>query len=248
MTDAPSGSTPEPRPLRRWIGGTLAGVAITIATLLMLEGAASATLFVRDYCAATGPTTEMRPHTEHDTLLGWVNRVSSSVPNEFGRSIDFNTTPERFRGWGALTARPSGHTRLVCSGDSFTMGSGVGDDDTWWAEYHRFAPGVDAVDMGQGAYGLDQAYLWYRRDAARIPHQVQVLALTYAQFERSLVPTYGSRFKPQFTPDGDRLVLQTSRFPSRRCRRCDATTPAVDSSSSCAWSRRSADSPGSTAA
>ena len=131
MTDSPSGSTPEPRRLRRWIGGALAGIAITIATVLMLEGAASATLFVRDYYAATGPTTEIRPHTEHDTLLGWVNRISSSVPNEFGRGIDFNTTPERFRGRGALTALPPGHSRLVCSGDSFTMGSGVGDDDTW---------------------------------------------------------------------------------------------------------------------
>jgi len=74
-------------------------------------------------------------------------------------------------------------------------------------------PGVQTVNMGQGAYGLDQAYLWYRRDAARVPHQVQVLALNYVQFERALVPTFACRFKPHFTLEGDRLVLRNVPVP-----------------------------------
>ena len=88
--------------MRRWIGGALAVIAISIATVLMFEGAASVALFVRDYATATTPKTIVRPHTEHDTLLGWVNRVSFSAPNEYGRGIGFNTTPERSRGRGAL--------------------------------------------------------------------------------------------------------------------------------------------------
>jgi hypothetical protein len=203
----------EPSRARRWIVGVLAVTIISIATLLMLEGAASAVLFVHDYNTATSPATQIRPHTEHDTLLGWVNRVSFSDPNEYGHGIAFNTTPERFRGRGALAPLPPGHTRLVCSGDSFTMGSGVRDEETWCAAFHRLVPSVETVNMGQGAYGLDQAYLWYRRDGARIPHQVHVLALNYVQFERALVPTFAGRFKPQFTLEGDRLALRNVPVP-----------------------------------
>jgi hypothetical protein len=215
-SDAPTSppvDDPQPSRMRRWIVGSLAVSIISIATLLMLEGAASAVLFVRDYQTAIGPTTQIRPHTEHDTLLGWINRASFSDPNEYGRGIAFNTTPERFRGRGALAALPAGHTRLVCSGDSFTMGSGVADEDTWCAALHRLVPSLETVNMGQGAYGLDQAYLWYRRDAARVPHQVQVLALNYVQFERALVPTFAGRFKPHFTLEGDRLVLRNVPVP-----------------------------------
>lgn len=217
--------------MRRWIGGVLAGIAISIATVLLVEGAASVALFVSDYATATIPNTIVRPHTEHDTLLGWVNRVSFSGPDEYGRGIGFNTTPERFRGKGPLAPLPAGRTRLICSGDSFTMGSGVSDDGTWCAALHRLLPGVETVNMGQGGYGVDQAYLWYRRDGARIPHQVQVLALNDVQFERALVPTYAGRSKPYFTLDGDRLVLKNVPVPRQTMaalRRSYAATRLVE--------------------
>lgn len=201
-----------PRPLR-WIIGALAAAAISIATLLMIEGAASAALFVRDYTTATSPGMIVRPHTEHDTLLGWINRPSVSVPNEYGRGIDFNTTPERFRGRGALAPLAAGRVRFICSGDSFTMGSGVSDEGTWCAEFQRLVPSVETVNMGQGGYGADQVALWYRRDGVRVPHQVQVLALTYVQFERALVPTYAGRFKPYFSVQDDGLRLRNVPVP-----------------------------------
>ena len=138
--------------MRRWIGGALAVIAISIATMLMFEGAASVALFVRDYATATAPKTIVRPHTEHDTLLGWVNRVSFSGPNEYGRGIGFNTTPERFRGQGPLAPLPAGRTRLICSGDSFTMGSGVSDEGTWCAALHRAGPNRTSRSTAIGWY------------------------------------------------------------------------------------------------
>lgn len=214
MSEPVEASIPnEPSRVRRWIGSTLAVIAITIATLLLIEGAASAALFVRDYTAATTPSTMVRPHTEYDTLLGWINRANFSAPNEYGRGIALNTTAERFRGRGAIAPLRSGRTRFICSGDSFTLGVGVSDEDSWCAEFQRLVPGVETVNMGQGAYGVDQAYLWYRRDGVRVPHQVQILALTYVQFERALVPTYAGRFKPHFTVDGDGLTLRNVPVP-----------------------------------
>jgi hypothetical protein len=206
--------TPLSRPARLIIN-TVAVIAISIGTVLMLEGGASVLLFVRDYMTAVAPTTDARPHTERDTLLGWINRPSFSLPDEYGRGIAFNTTAERTRGTGALGPLSAVGTRLICSGDSFTMGSGVPDSGTWCAQFHRFAPNIETVNMGQGMYGVDQAYLWYRRDGVRIPHQINVLALTYVQFERALAGTYGGRFKPNFTLDGNRLVLNNVPVPEQ---------------------------------
>jgi hypothetical protein len=42
---------------------------------------------------------------------------------------------------------------------------------------------------------------------------VQVLALTYVQFERALVPTYAGRFKPYFVVEGDHLELKNVPVP-----------------------------------
>jgi len=204
------------RPAERWIrrlGGLLLVIAIVIATLLMIEGAASVALFWRDYATATEPNAIVRPHTEHDTLLGWVNRPSFSSPDEYGRGIGLTTTPERFRGRSPLGTLVSGRVRVICSGDSFTMGVGVGDEDNWCRLLERTLPGLETVNMGQGAYGVDQAYLWYRRDGVRVRHQIQILGLTDVQFERSLTGTYSGRFKPYFELDGDRLVTRNVPVP-----------------------------------
>jgi hypothetical protein len=227
----PAVGAPERPRVWRWIGSTLAVMAISIATVLLLEGGASIALLVHDYTTAVGPTQQVRPHTEHDTLLGWINRASFSAPHEYGRGVALNTTPERFRGHGPLAPLAPGHSRLVCSGDSFTMGSGVADDDTWCAQFHQLAPTVETVNMGQGAYGLDQAALWYIRDGVRFPHHVQVFALTYVQFERALFPTFGGRFRPNFTLESDRLELKNVPVPRQTMaalRRSYAATQLIE--------------------
>ena len=36
--------------------------------------------------------------------------------------------------------------------------------------------------MGQGGYGIDQAYLWYKRDGTKLDHDVQILRLSLMIF------------------------------------------------------------------
>jgi hypothetical protein len=38
--------------------------------------------------------------------------------------------------------------------------------------------------MDQGGYGIDQAYLWYRRDGLALAHEVQILAFVHDDFVR----------------------------------------------------------------
>ncbi len=86
--------------------------------------------------------------------------------------------------------------RLVCSGDSFTFGYGVGDEATWCALLATIPPGIETVNMGQGGYGLDQAYLWYRRDGLHLGHQVHVMALITRDFERMASDRFVGYGKP----------------------------------------------------
>ncbi len=72
---------------------------------------------------------------------------------------------------------PEGKTRLICSGDSFTLGWGVPDGHSWCAMLGRLEPTLETVNMGQGGYGVDQAYLWYVRDGTVLEHDLHVFAV-----------------------------------------------------------------------
>lgn len=214
MSAAPSSRGRLSRPARAVIT-FVAGVAIAVVTVLSIEGAASAYLLAKDYRATKAPTAYAQPYTEYDTLLGWVNRPSFSSPNAYGRGIGLTTTPERFRGPVSIATSSTPSTRLVCSGDSFTMGVGVADSNTWCTLLQRHFPGLQTVNMGQAAYGLDQALLWYRRDGLRHPHQVQLLGLIDLMFERSLTGRYAGREKPRLVLDDDELATTNVPVPAQ---------------------------------
>ncbi|MEO5814762.1 MAG: hypothetical protein ABIT20_05735 [Gemmatimonadaceae bacterium] len=200
--------------MKRSLMGLLLGLAITIGTLCILEGVASALLFVRDFRNASASKALIRPHTVHDTLLGWTNRPSFSSPNEYGDGIALTTTSLGLRGDGAVqepsTAPSAG---LVCSGDAFTLGYGVADDRTWCAMLGRTLSEVHTYNMGEADYGLDQSVLRYKRDAGRVAHQTQVLGITNAQLERMTSANNAGRPKPTFALDGDKLITRNVPVP-----------------------------------
>ena len=86
--------------------------------------------------------------------------------------------------------------RAICSGDSFAFGSGVSDDETLCAYLEGEIPHLETVNMAQRGYGIDQAYLWYRRDAARWPHQLHLFMFIWADFERMAVTSFTGYPKP----------------------------------------------------
>ena len=103
--------------------------------------------------------------------------------------------------------------RIVCSGDSFTLGYGVDDEQTWCARLEAREPRFETINMGQGGYGIDQAYLWYRRDAAMLDHHVQVFAFISADFGRLLSDRFQGYGKPVLRMKQGALVLENTPVP-----------------------------------
>jgi hypothetical protein len=117
--------------------------------LVVVEGFASYMLAVRDIMTAY-PLAERR-HTKYDPELGWVNEASVHIPDMYGPGIYLRTNSEGFRNNHDFdTAVPNGKYRIVCSGDSFTLGYGVDNDHTWCHRLTALDPRLETVNMGQG--------------------------------------------------------------------------------------------------
>lgn len=176
-------------------------VFLPFVALALLEGFSSLVLFVgaarREGVAEAG-------HTERDTLLGWINLPNVNRPDLYGAGVGLHTNSQRFRHQGDLAPRaPGGKRRVVCSGDSFTLGYGVGDADAWCARLANSNVALETVNMGQGGYGLDQAYLWYIRDGLSLQPDVHLFALISADLLRMQGSRENGYPKPTLVIDGD---------------------------------------------
>ena len=108
----------------------LINLLVFVGLFTLIEGLASTILMVYKI-SQVRPITENR-HTEYDELLGWINLPNVSLPNLYGPGIYFQTNSQRFRNSEDFTvAIPQNKLRLICSGDSFTMGWGVSNEENW---------------------------------------------------------------------------------------------------------------------
>jgi hypothetical protein len=151
--------------------------------LLMLEGSCSVIVVLQDVFFEE-PLAE-RVHTEYDAELGWINKASFVRPDMYGPGIPLHTNSQRFRHSGDLSPEvPAGRQRLIVTGDSFALGYGVGDEDTWCSQLAHIDPRLEVVNLGQGGYGLDQAWLWYRRVRDDFAHDIHLFTFVTADFAR----------------------------------------------------------------
>jgi hypothetical protein len=198
----------------RLVAVVLLGVVAPIAFLALVEGAASLLLLGRDLIGTPKPERAENRHTMHDTLLGWVNRPHVELPDMYGPGLSLRTNDRGFRGRDTVPSREDARGLLVCSGDSFTLGFGVSDEQTWCALLAR-ATGRQVANMGQGGYGVDQAWLWYRRDGMALPHDVHVLAFITDDFRRMGVTSFLGYPKSRLrAPEGtDSIALENVPVP-----------------------------------
>lgn len=178
------------------------------AAFVVVEGTASTIIAAGLFFGPSGRVAEERT-ARYDPDLGWVSLPHVAIPAMYGPGAPLHTNARGFRGRAEVAdAAPPGKVRVVCSGDSFTLGYGVGDDDTWCAQLGALDPRLETINMGQGGYGVDQAFLWYRRDGAPLAPRLHLFAFIDGDFERMRNPRFLDYGKPTLALRDERLVVE----------------------------------------
>lgn len=197
------------RPL--WVRAA-AGAAAALLTLALLEGLVSLGL-VADRIAFRTTWRDRDPEAgprvvSFDAELGWVTTPGFSADDALGADQSLHTTAQRVRGTRLFEpAVPPGKVRLIASGDSFTFGSGLDDEETWCEELMRLEPRLEAVNFGVGGYGIDQAWLRYRRDGAALEHDLHLFCFISEDALRAVSPMSWAGEKPWLTVEEGRPVV-----------------------------------------
>jgi hypothetical protein len=200
---------------KRLLFGSVAMVGVPTAIISLIEGCSSLVLWQRDQWHAGLPVLEQRHKEDYDSLLGWVNPRNFFHRDLFAPGVYLRTNAQGFRDDHVIASRvPPGRVRAVCSGDSFTFGFGVDNDHTWCALLERKIPRLETVNMGVSAYGVDQMYLRYKRDASTLDHDVHIFALIMHDFQRMRRGEFVGSEKPVLQIDGDSLRLENVPVPS----------------------------------
>ena len=190
-------------------------VAAFVAVIfLILEGVASTIVSYR----LTDPTRAVaeRLYCEYDPDLGWISKAGIRAREVYGPGRDVITNAQRFRNSSDTAPRvPAGKVRVICSGDSFTFGYGVNNDDAWCQQLSVLDRRIESVNMGQGGYGFDQAYLWYKRDGVPLEHDAQIMAFIAVDFDRMRGTQSNGVGKPVLALEGGRLVTKNTPVPGR---------------------------------
>lgn len=192
--------------------------ALLVALLLLvIEGVASFRAAIKKVDWTQQP--DLRPtaesvHTDYDPLLGWISRPGY-YPNLYGEDRHLTIKTNRTR----LT--PSEDSRaptieIVASGDSFTMGYGVGDRDTYAAQLEALHPDINILNLALGGYGLDQAFLRYQQDGIELPHRIHLFAFITENFNRMGRSRFMGYGKPTLSVRDGALIAENVPVPRRR--------------------------------
>jgi hypothetical protein len=181
---------------------------LTTILFVFLEGITSTTLLVYRIIRASRQTVAERLHTKYDRELGWVNTPNVLIRDMYGPAKYLQTNSQGFRNDLDFAVNvPAGKIRIICSGDSFTLGYGVGNDQAWCQLLARMDPRLETVNMGQGGYGIDQAYLWYRRDGRVLEHDIHIMAFIEHDFLRMQDDRFIGYAKPVIRVNDQRALI-----------------------------------------
>jgi hypothetical protein len=159
-------------------------------------------------------------YTRHDPELGW-----EITPGGERANRGYRANGQGIRADRDFAARPApGTVRVASFGDSFAHGSEVPNGATW-ADVLAAAEGrLEVLNFGVPGYGTDQAYLRFRRHAARWAPHVALLGVMSDNPQRNLNtfrPFFERRSglplgKPRFAVDaGGELTLLPNPLPRR---------------------------------
>ncbi len=201
-------------------GDTFKKLAFAAAALVifvfLLEGACSITLVLYEAVFWSRAPMADRAHTQHDAELGWVAVPGLHIKDLYGPGASVTTNSQGFRNKHDFDVEPPpSKLRVICSGDSFTLGYGVDDEQTWCRQLELIDTRLETVNMGQGGYGIDQAYLWYKRNGAVLEHGVQIFSFITDDFNRMRKSRFWGYDKPLLGIENGELTVYNTPVPKR---------------------------------
>ena len=128
---------------------------------------------------------ELIKETTASDLLGWDNPASTTArkKNCAGEEITYTFGRDRIRRHGK--GAPNDAVVLV-SGDSYTLGNEVNDDETYPAALEKLL-GVPTANLGVSGYGPDQALLKLESQIGQFPRaKAVILSILYDDTARML--------------------------------------------------------------
>lgn len=128
------------------------------------------------------------------------------------QGVRISTNSAHMRGRQEIEPGPGEGLRVVASGDSFTFGQCVNDDETWPAVMGR-ALDAEVANLGVMGYGQDQALLRLRRDGFPYEPDAVVFGFHSSNMRRNLLSFRGYG-KPRFELVGGRLELRNVPVPA----------------------------------
>ncbi len=199
--------------LRKYLLDIFIVLCITAGLLFFLEGAISlyyAFSTISTHANSGNPIIE-RQDTRYDAELGWINIPDFYRSDLYGTGGYFQSNAQSFRNDHNIARRiPEGMHRIICSGDSFTMGVGVSNEDTWCHLLSLRRAQLETVNMGQGGYGVDQAFLWYMRDGRKFEHDGHIFSFITDDFQRMLRDDFFGYGKPVLRLNSDGTLVTTN--------------------------------------
>jgi len=181
---------------------------VTFIMFIFLEGLCSFLRVVKNLNSVVSE----RKHTQYDDEIGWVSVPNMELKDFYGKGKYLKTNAQGFRNNENVSKTVAdGKIRVLCSGDSYVLGYGVSNDDTWCAQLENINKNIESVNMGQGGYSFGQTYLWYMRDGIRLDHQVQLYGFILNDFKRMQYHRFSYYDKPVLNlVDGS---IKVSNYP-----------------------------------
>lgn len=186
-------------------------IAVTAVFLVFLEGVSS--LVLGSFNAFQGS----RSYQVYHEVYGWTALKNTDYPDFFGpgKYIKINGQGFREDSETSLVEIP-GSPRIICSGDSFTFGQGVANNETWCHLLPGYLPGIDTVNLGLTGYGVDQSYLRYMDAGIELQHRVHVFAFISDDLARMSVTRKWDSGKPKLLLKDDDIEVTNVPVPRFR--------------------------------
>ena len=154
----------------------------------------------------------------YDSETGWVYR-----PNSLRHDGRFSVNGSGLRSKREISRTPLPDTlRIALFGDSFTADDDVSDAFTWAhlleVELNRVGIRAETLNFGVGGYGMDQAYLRWRKDGPDFQPDIVVFGFQPENLDRNVnvfrhlyIHGYGIPLaKPRFVLRDGKLALLNS--------------------------------------